>query len=83
MIAAGEVIDPSKAEPRFEWHWHSPVADVTGVVKANTRGEARSRIKGKLGISAQGRLPTDVAIVRVIPNADSAARLAACQISPE
>jgi hypothetical protein len=61
MIADGLIIDPRNAPPRYKWEW--TYADHKGEVEANTRGEARSRIKAALGIRKK-RLPLGVIITR-------------------
>jgi hypothetical protein len=78
LIADGLISDPSKARPKFDWHW-AVNGEVGGVIEANTRSEARARIKEQLMV---GKLPDGLQIVKVIPNADSAKRVAACQIGP-
>jgi hypothetical protein len=82
MIADGVIEDPSQREPRFEWHWEyvdSVLGNLVhhggGVVKADTRSEARALIKEELGrtvpttFSNLKRLPHNISIVKVVPNA--------------
>lgn len=66
-IADGVILDPKLNPPRYEWHWQSDDRD--GVVRANTRGEARGLIKQALGLRKKDRLPVTVAIVRIDPDA--------------
>ncbi len=66
-IADGLILDPRLNPPRYEWHWESD--GQTGIVHANTRSEARSLIKQKLGLRKKDRLPTYVTIVKVDPDA--------------
>lgn len=54
------VIKPSK--PLCTWAWE--LGDMGGTVKSNTRSEARSLIKGNLGIKS-GRLPIGITITRL------------------
>jgi hypothetical protein len=81
LIASGQMTDPRLAPPRYEWHW-SVGGNKGGVVQANTKGEARARIKEALGLRKKDTFPSVIKIVRVTPNADTQASLAACEISP-
>jgi hypothetical protein len=58
MIAKGEIPDPQKREPRWKFDW--TYGKITGTVYADTRSEARSKIKKSLGIKK--RLPIEVEI---------------------
>lgn len=66
-IADGVILDPRDNPPRFEWHWECN--DRNGVVRANTRGEARGLIKNALGLKKKDRLPVHATIVKVDPDA--------------
>lgn len=66
LVADGLVVDPSKQPPKYEWHWM--LGDRYGIVRANTSGEARGRIKQELGL--KDRLPKEIQIVRIDPNAN-------------
>lgn len=75
-IADGHITDPAKLPPKWEWHWGisergAPTAiGVGGIVRANTKGEARALIKRELGCKPKERLPHCIQIVRVKPNAN-------------
>lgn len=77
LIADGHVSDPSKAPPKYEYHWATE--NVGGIVQANTTGEGRAAIKRALGVA---KLPKNIRIIRVVPDADQRERLATCQIGP-
>jgi hypothetical protein len=66
-VADGMIVDPSKRPPRHTWAWecHNGEGPVGGIVKADTRSEARSLIKAKLGIPKKRRLPIDTTIIEV------------------
>lgn len=81
LIASGQMTDPRLAPPRYEFHW-SVGGNKGGVVLANTKGEAKARIKDALRLRKKDKLPSVIQIVRVTPNADTSAQLAACEISP-
>lgn len=76
LIKDGLIEDPSKRRPKYDWHYLGNT--VGGSVEANTKGEARGLIKKRHGF--KGRLPADIQIVRLVPNADAAASLAACAL---
>jgi hypothetical protein len=82
LIASGQMSDPSLAPPKYEWHWAIGDRNQGGVVEANTKGEARALIKGALGLRKKDTLPSVIKIVRVTPDADTQAQLAACEIRP-
>lgn len=79
LIAAGHLTDPATARPKYDYHWGIENR-VGGVVQANTKGEARARIKTVLGLKKSDTLPAVIKIVRVIPSASASASVAACQI---
>ena len=66
-VADGLIVDPSKRLPRHTWAWecHDSEGPVGGIVKADTRSEARSLIKSKLGIPKKRRLPLETNIIEV------------------
>lgn len=68
-------------EPKYEYHWQlgtfGEVGTQGGIVKGNQKTDARYLIKKALGVD---RLPKDIKIVRVIPNANQQQRLAASEI---
>lgn len=64
-IAGGVILDPRLNPPRFEWHWE--LDGQTGIVRANTRSEARGLVKKTLGLKE--RLPVHTAITKVDPDA--------------
>ena len=66
-VADGLIVDPAERPPRHQWAWqhHNNEGPVNGVVEANTRSEARSLIKTKLGIPKKCRLPIDTTIIEV------------------
>ena len=67
-ITDGVILDPRNNPPRFEWHWE--LDGQSGIVQANTRGEARGLIKQNVGLTKKDRLPVHVTIVKVDPDAD-------------
>lgn len=77
LLADGLISDPSKAPPKYEWHWM--LGDQYGIVRANTSGEARGKIKQELGLKK--RLPKEIQIVRV-DHADQSSGNAAASIGP-
>ena len=66
-VADGLIEDPARRPPRHTWAWecYDSEGPVGGIVKADTRSEARSLIKSKLGIPKKRRLPFDTAIIEV------------------
>lgn len=72
MIADGIIEDPSRKEPKFQFHWEATVTHVGstgGIVKANTRGEARALIKKELGLSKNASLNKYILKIVRVPNA--------------
>jgi len=67
-IADGVILDPRLNPPRFEWHWECNGQN--GMVRANTRSEARGLVKEKHGLRKKDRLPTHATLVKVEPDAD-------------
>src|SRR4051812_20427611 len=81
LIADGTLSDPSKARPKMDWHWEyvgevsvpdeqGILVDVDrcgGVIAANTRSEAKAQLKQIFG----KKLPTNLKIVGVVPDANS------------
>jgi hypothetical protein len=67
LIAQGIMSDPSKREPKFEFHWQTASGQIGGIEKANTKGEARARIKASLGVKT---MPAGIQIVRITPGAN-------------
>lgn len=66
-VADGVIVDPATRPPRFTWAWerHDSEKPVGGIVKANTRSEARSLIKSQLGIPKKRRLLIGTTITEV------------------
>jgi len=60
-VVAKGVIDPTKGRFRYQWHFDGQ----SGEVEANTRSEAKSRVKKALGTPANERLPIGVALFKV------------------
>ena len=67
-ITDGVILDPRNNPPRFEWHWE--LDGQTGIVRGNTRSDARACIKEKVGLKKKDRLPVHITIVKVDPDAD-------------
>ena len=64
-VADGVIVDPAKRPPRHTWAWECPDGLTGGIVKANTRSEARSLIKSRLSIPKKRRLPIGTTIIEV------------------
>lgn len=66
-VADGLIVDPSTRPPRHTWAWECRNGEgpVGGIVKADTRSEARSLIKSQLGIPKKRRLPIGTTIIEV------------------
>ena len=67
-IADGVILDPRNNPPRFEWHWE--LDGQSGIVRGNTRSDARAIIKQTRGLKKKDRLPVHVTIVKVDPDAN-------------
>ena len=64
-VADGVIVDPAQRPPRHQWQWECLSQGNGGTVRANTRSEARSLIKSKLGLRRKDRLPLDTTIIKV------------------
>jgi hypothetical protein len=78
-IADGLIVDPATRPPRYQWAWEIPktatfnvedgkllsVNETSGIVEANTKGEARSLIKSQLGLRKKDRLPLAIVVTKV------------------
>jgi len=63
--ADGVIVDPSKRPPRHEWWWE--LGKQNGVVRADTRSQARSLIKAELNLRRNQRLPVGILIAKCVP----------------
>lgn len=63
VVAHGLLPNPAEQPPKYRWSWKWDSCG--GVVEANTRGEARARIKQKLDLPKRARLPKELQIERL------------------
>lgn len=64
LIRRGIIQDPADRPPRYRFDW--VYGDITGVVYADDRSDARGMIKRELGIRKKKRLPIEVEITRTL-----------------
>lgn len=64
LIRQGIIQDPADRPPRYRFDW--VYGDITGVVYADDRSDARGMIKRELGIRKKKRLPIVVEITRTL-----------------
>ena len=63
-VTDGVIVDPAQRPPRYQWQWKCLSRGNSGTVRANTRSEARSLIKSRLGLRKKDRLPLDTTIIK-------------------
>jgi len=61
-IADGVIVDPARRLPRNTWFW--TLDGRSGSVRADTRSQARSLVKDRLGLRRKDRLPLDIIITK-------------------